>query len=69
MISGGLVAIPEHCVVEKIGKRREGTIQAGLTGGPPVTVPKDERDIFGSDIPDPGIEKQALVIENKPGLK
>ena len=69
MISGGLIAIAEHGVVEKIRKRSKGPIQTGFPGGPPIGVFKDEGDVFGSDFANAWINKQALIVEDEAGLK
>ena len=69
MVPGGLVAIAEDRVVEKIRKRSKGAVQAGFPGGPPIGVFENECDIFGRDLADARIEENAVVVEDEPGLK
>ena len=58
MISLGLIAVSEKCVVEQIGERCEGTIETGFSSRPPVSVSENLAEIFRRSIPD------AWVVEN-----
>jgi hypothetical protein len=69
MVSGGLVAVTQNCIIEKLGKSGERTIQSCFPGGPPVGVFKNECDVLGREFADAGIEKKSFVVENESGFK
>ena len=69
MISGGLFAVPQNRIVEKVRKSGERPIQSGFSGGPPIGVFENQRDVFGREFANAGIEKKTFVVEDEPGLK
>ena len=68
MISGRLMGVPEHRIIEQVGERGEGAIKSSLAGWPPIRVLKNQTDILDGKLADARIlEKEAFVVENESG--
>ena len=69
VVAGGLAAVAEDRVVEEIGERGDGPIEAALAVGPPVSPVKNQADVLRGGFANARIlQKEALVVKAKPAL-
>lgn len=64
VIASRVARVSQDGVIEEIRKGREGAIESGLAGRPPISVLKDEMNVLASQFAYAGILKQeGFVVE------
>jgi hypothetical protein len=70
VIAGWLVSVAEDRVVEKIGERGDGPIEATLAVGPPVSLVENQADVLWGGLAKARVlQKEALVIKREAGAE